>query len=221
MTESSDRPPSGGSRILVADDEQGTLELMGEILTHAGFDVVRARDGLEALSMARELVPDLALLDVMMPGMDGREVCRRLCADPALTHMPVILHSAADERDIDWRACGADAFLAKPFRLASLPDLVRQYLHARDGKPPRARRLTDEEVQALAVEILQAVRRPRTLDHRGDVLAPDRELSPEDEARVEAALLAALEASLGRDRSGDRAPRGGASGAEGGDDGPA
>ena len=190
-------PPAQASRprVLVADDEEGTLALMAEMLTHSGFDVVPARDGTEALARARKAPPDLALLDVMMPGMDGLEVCRRMGADPALTHVPVVLHSSADERDIDWRGCGADAFLQKPFRIAQLPALVRQHLAARAGLPPRAQRLTDAEVRALAAEIRRAVRAPRRAEVEDDVLAPRRELSPEDEARVEAALLALLETS--------------------------
>ncbi|MGZ8493478.1 MAG: response regulator [Gemmatirosa sp.] len=185
-------------RVLVADDEEGTLGLMAEMLAHAGFDVVQARDGIEALARAREAPPDLALLDVMMPGLDGREVCRRMSADPALTKVPVVLHSAADERDIDWRACGADAFLQKPFRIARHPEVVREQLSARAGRPPRARRLTDDEVRALAAEIRQAVRARRRDDLSDDVLAAHRELSPADEARVEAALLEMLEAARER-----------------------
>jgi DNA-binding response OmpR family regulator len=202
MTDPADRAPDrapGRPHVLVADDEAGTLALMAEMLTHSGFDVVQARDGVEALRRAREAPPDIALLDVMMPGMDGREVCRRMGADPALTHVPVILHSSADERDVDWRACGADAFLQKPFRIAQLPGLVRQHLSTRAGAAPRARRLTDDEVRALAVEIRAAVRAPRNAERPGHVLAPQRELSPEDEARVEAALLALLEASRAPD----------------------
>jgi CheY-like chemotaxis protein len=199
---SADGPAPVRPRVLVADDEEGTLALMTQMLTHGGFDVVPARDGAEALRRAREAPPDLALLDVMMPGMDGREVCRRMGADPALTHVPVILHSSADERDVDWRACGADAFLQKPFRIARLPELVRQYLAARAGAPPRARRLTDDEVRALAADIRAAVRAPRRAERPDDVLLPHRELSPEDEARVEAALLALLAASRDRDAGG-------------------
>src|SRR5687768_7125311 len=90
--------PGASPRILVADDEDGTLTLLVTALTYSGFTVIPANDGLEALLRARESPPDLALLDVMMPGMDGREVCRRMDADPALTHVPVILHSSADER---------------------------------------------------------------------------------------------------------------------------
>jgi DNA-binding response OmpR family regulator len=191
--------PGTRPRVLVADDEEGTRALMAEMLSHSGFDVVQAHDGTEALARARATPPDLALVDVMMPGMDGREVCRRMGADPALTHVPVILHSSADERDVDWRGVGADAFLQKPFRIAQLPEFVRRHLSARSGQPPRARRLTDDEVRALAVEIRRAVRMPRSAERNDDVLAPRRELSPEDEARVEAALLDLLMAARDAD----------------------
>jgi DNA-binding response OmpR family regulator len=122
-------------RILVADDELGTLALMAEILTYGGFDVTRARDGLEALVRALETRPDLALIDVMMPGLDGREVCRRMRADPSLAATPIILHSSADSDDVDWREVGADAFLQKPFSVRELPSFVRGHL-GRRGEPP-------------------------------------------------------------------------------------
>ncbi len=122
-------------RILVADDELGTLALMAEILTYGGFDVTRARDGLEALVRALETRPDLALIDVMMPGLDGREVCRRMRADPSLAATSIILHSSADQEDVDWRAAGADAFLQKPFSIRELSAFVHRHL-GRRGEPP-------------------------------------------------------------------------------------
>ena len=120
-------------RVLVADDELGTLALMTDMLTYSGFDVTQARDGLEALVRAREAPPDLILLDVMMPGLDGREVCRRITSDPALAGVPVILHSSADEADVDWRAAGAGAFLQKPFPMRRLADIVRRILRGPHG----------------------------------------------------------------------------------------
>ena len=216
MPESAPRPPrSGGSlRVLVADDEDGTLSLLVTALTYAGFTVIPARDGIEAIELARKTPPDIALLDVMMPGMDGREVCRRMAADPALTHVPVILQSSANERDIDWRGCGADAFLAKPFSVRDLPALVTRHLSSRaNSGRPLARRLTDGEVQELAIRIRQAVRQAPDPDPDTgeDVLAAHRELSPEDEARVEAALLALLRQPDGTAQRGaapsKRAPR--------------
>ena len=129
--------PSSGTltrpRVLVADDEVGTLALMTDMLMYSGFDVTQARDGLEALVRAREAPPDLILLDVMMPGLDGREVCRRITSDPALAGVPVILHSSADEADVDWRAAGAGAFLQKPFPMRRLADIVRRSLRGPHG----------------------------------------------------------------------------------------
>ncbi len=184
--------PSGApARILVAEDEDGTLVLITTVLTYAGYTVIGARDGLEALLRAREAAPDLVLLDVMMPGMDGREVCRRMSNDPELTGVPVILESSADERDIDWRGCGAVAFLRKPFSVRELPDLVRRHLRPRRPEAKQARRrLTDEEIQEIARQIRQAVRQAPGSPPRDAVLSPQRELSPEDEARVEEALIA-------------------------------
>jgi CheY-like chemotaxis protein len=192
MTAPANRPV----HILVADDEDGALALMAASLTYAGFTVVTARDGTEAFARARESAPTLALLDVMMPGMDGREVCRRMGSDPVLAHVPVILQSAADERDIDWRACGAVAFLAKPFSVRELPNLVRRHLSPRS--PPGGswpRRLTDDEIHTLAREILKAARERPEPNASDSVLSPHRELSKDDEARVEAALATMLRAN--------------------------
>ena len=198
--------PEGAAlpRILVADDEDGTLTLLTTALTFAGYVVIPARDGLEAIRLARAAAPDLALLDVMMPGMDGREVCRRMGSDPALTNVPVILHSSADEQDVDWRGCGADAFLAKPFSIRELPTLIEHHLSARPGSHRLvAQRLTDEEVQQLALRIRQAVRQAPRPDSGTDVLSLHRELSPEDEGRVETALVALL----GRPETGPKTDR--------------
>ena len=136
--------PSGGVGpppdvvILVVDDERGTVALMREMLEHAGFRVEHAYDGLEALARARELRPAMVLSDVMMPGLDGRDLCRELRADPALGEMVVVLHSSMDEHEVAWRAVGADAFLQKPFRIALLPGRVRDWLRLREnGTRPR------------------------------------------------------------------------------------
>lgn len=121
------RPGARRARILVVDDEPGIAELMAVMLTHAGFEVAQARDGLEAVLRAREAPFDLVLLDVMLPGLDGRQTCRMLKADGALG-VRVVLHSSADEIDVDWRAVGADGFLQKPFDIRDLPRFVRAHL---------------------------------------------------------------------------------------------
>lgn len=121
-------PPS--PHILVADDEPAITALIAEMLGHAGFRVVRAHGGAEAISLGRRERPDLILMDVMMPDLDGRDACKVLKMDLELRDVPVILFSSADEDDVHWRGAGADGFLQKPFSIRELPDFVRGYLAA-------------------------------------------------------------------------------------------
>ena len=115
-------------RILVADDEHAITALVAEMLGYAGLDVVRAHGGAEALVLARAARPDLVLLDVMMPDLDGRDACRVLKMDAELRDVPVVLFSSADEQDVHWRGAGADGFLQKPFSIRELPAFVRGFL---------------------------------------------------------------------------------------------
>jgi DNA-binding response OmpR family regulator len=124
VTEAKVAPP----RVLVADDEPAITTLMADMLTYAGFGVLRAHGGAEALTLARTERPDVILLDVMMPDLDGRDACRALKMDHVLQHIPVALFSSADERDVHWRGAGADAFLQKPFSIRELPAFVRRLL---------------------------------------------------------------------------------------------
>jgi DNA-binding response OmpR family regulator len=109
--------PSQPPTILVADDEPDVLELVGYRLSRSGFTVVEACDGEEALARALDHVPDLAVLDVMMPKLDGYELTRRLRAADATQRVPVILLTArAQESDIATGfEAGADDYLRKPF----------------------------------------------------------------------------------------------------------
>ena len=121
-----DAPPA--ACILVADDEPAITALFAQMLGFAGFQVVQAHGGAEAVSLARQQKPDLILLDVMMPDLDGRDACQVLKMDQTLRDIPVVLFSSADERDVHWRAAGADGFLQKPFSIRTLPDVVREHL---------------------------------------------------------------------------------------------
>jgi len=112
----------------VVDDEPAITALVAEILAYAGFEVVRAHGGAEALTLARAGRPDLVLLDVMMPDLDGRDACRALKMDRELHDVAVVLFSSADEQDVHWRGAGADGFLQKPFSIRGLPDFVRGFL---------------------------------------------------------------------------------------------
>ncbi|HID99692.1 MAG TPA: response regulator [Thiotrichaceae bacterium] len=105
------------STILIVDDEEIGREMLTALLTGQGYQLAFASNGYEALTQAKQLMPDVILLDVMMPEMDGFEVCRSLRSDPALARVPVIMLTALDDRDsrIQGIEAGADDFISKPF----------------------------------------------------------------------------------------------------------
>ena len=104
-------------RILVAEDERNLRQVLTLQLESAGFDVLEAEDGKVALDMAKSVFPDLVLLDVMMPQMDGYEVCRRLRASYVTRHIPIIMLTARGEEDarITGLEGGANDYLTKPW----------------------------------------------------------------------------------------------------------
>ena len=105
------------SKILVVDDEPEAVELLEFNLKQAGFDVVTAADGAEALKKARSALPGLILLDLMLPEVDGLEVCKMLRRDPATAAIPIVMVTAkAAEIDrILGLELGADDYVTKPF----------------------------------------------------------------------------------------------------------
>jgi CheY-like chemotaxis protein len=113
--------------VLIVDDEPGGRDTLEALLIAEGYQLAFAGTGPEALAQAAVLRPDVILLDVMMPGMDGFDVCRRLRTTPALADVPVILVTALDDRDSRLRgiAAGADDFVTKPFDRAELRLRVR------------------------------------------------------------------------------------------------
>jgi DNA-binding response OmpR family regulator len=117
-------------RILVADDDEDLLRFVRVTLTRVGYDVLEAGNGRQALELARAHRPDLAVLDVMMPEVDGCEVTRRLRADAATRHMPVILLSAWAQREDVARgmAAGATDYVTKPVSIEVLRARVRAAL---------------------------------------------------------------------------------------------
>jgi len=104
------------ARVLVVDDVDANVRLLETKLTIEYYEVLTASDGPTAIRVAAEQKPDIILLDVMMPGMDGFETCRRIKADPATSHIPVVLVTALDGREdrIVGLDAGADDFVAKP-----------------------------------------------------------------------------------------------------------
>jgi len=115
------------STILIVDDEPLGREALEALLTGHGYNLAFAGGGPQALAKAAELTPDLILLDVMMPGMDGFEVCQHLRADSILVDVPVIMVTALDDRDSRVRGiqAGADDFVTKPFDPTELRARVR------------------------------------------------------------------------------------------------
>lgn len=118
-------------RILIVDDEPEAAKLMGLMLQKGGFEVLTATNGRDALVKTAEVMPDLILLDIMMPGMDGYEVCRQLRADPQLSHIPIIFLTAKNEvadRIAGFEA-GADEYVSKPVHLGELEARVNGILN--------------------------------------------------------------------------------------------
>jgi DNA-binding response OmpR family regulator len=118
--------------VLAADDDEDILDLVAFRLERSGYTVLVARDGEEALKLAAKELPDLAVLDVMMPKVDGFEVTRRLRADEATSRMPIILLTARSQ-DADVQQgfdAGADDYLRKPFS----PDELRARVQAILGR---------------------------------------------------------------------------------------
>lgn len=116
-------------RILILEDHEDNRRIMRDLLTHAGYDVIEAVSGDEGVRMARTHLPDVVLVDVQLPGLDGHEATRRIKADPALQHVAVIAVTSyamsGDEEKA--REAGCDEYLAKPVNTRELLAKVRKY----------------------------------------------------------------------------------------------
>ena len=140
-TDPTPRPvmPSKNRRVLVVDDERDLNELVTLKLQRTGYDVLNAFDGHAAVAIARDALPDLIVLDVMMPGIDGNEVTRRLKADPKTAAIPIVMLTAKSE-DVDvivGLKLGADDYVTKPFSLEVLLARIER-LTRRVEQPPAA-----------------------------------------------------------------------------------
>jgi CheY-like chemotaxis protein len=124
--------------VLVADDEPGMLALVGQHIKTMGYRVLEASDGEQAWSLAQEHLPDLVILDVMMPGMSGWEVCRKIREDIALAHTAIIMLTGIGENlnELTSPLYGADSYIDKPFKFPELDEKVRGALTKRRGSRP-------------------------------------------------------------------------------------
>ncbi len=149
--------------VLIIDDQPGSLEAMAEALKPLGYEVWQALDGESGLASARARQPDVILLDVMMPGMDGYEVCRRLKADDETKLVPVVFLTGLDSREarLTGLETGAADFLNKPFDLVELEVRVRNLVGFRRATQD----LDDAEKMVFAVARSVEARDEGTGDH--------------------------------------------------------
>lgn len=121
---------SDKNKILVVDDEPDILKVVTFILKKSGYDTFSAVDGKEALDMVKDKKPDLILLDLRLPVMDGNEVCRRIKSDDSLKTIPVLLLTAsgADTVAQKTKTLGADDYIIKPFSKEALLKKVDKFL---------------------------------------------------------------------------------------------
>jgi DNA-binding response OmpR family regulator len=120
-------------KVLIVDDDLEILNLTRSLLRRRGFDVIEASDGDEAMRQVLENRPDLVILDVMMPGQSGWEVCRSIRETESLKATGVIMLTGVGQRmnEMTSPLYGADAYLDKPFEFEALDDLVTQVLEKR------------------------------------------------------------------------------------------
>jgi CheY-like chemotaxis protein len=120
--------------ILVVEDNARNLKLIRDVLQFAGFEVVPASSAELGIALAMECPPDLVLMDLQLPGMDGREALNKLRGSPRTKHVPVVAVTAFAMREDRERAlaAGFDGYLAKPISVTSLPGQVRRFLSPED-----------------------------------------------------------------------------------------
>lgn len=169
--------------ILVVDDKQSLRQLVREYLTQEGYRVIEAADGREALFVARREKPDLIILDIMMPEMDGYEVCARLKADPETAPIPIIFVSAMSETVNKTKGFGLGAvdYITKPFQAAEVKARIRTHLaleemrlqlkshnldleHTVERKTAEIRQMLDASIRSMAMMV--EIRDPYTAGHQ-------------------------------------------------------
>ncbi len=124
----------GNHNILIVEDEESLLKLESILLTAKGYRVTGASDGSEALEALRKEKPDLVLLDVMLPRLDGFEVCKKIKSNPETRSVPVVMLTSLKSREDYTKAvgAGADAYLTKPFKALQLVETIQSILERED-----------------------------------------------------------------------------------------
>jgi two-component system, OmpR family, alkaline phosphatase synthesis response regulator PhoP len=126
------------SKVLIIEDDPATTRLVDYSLRHHGYQVITAANGLEGIRKAKSEAPDLVILDVMLPGMDGFEICHRLRTEPATSKIKILMFSAKTQ-DADRETgmkMGADDYLTKPAAPAEIVARVEKLLATRNSQTP-------------------------------------------------------------------------------------
>jgi len=165
------------AKILVVDDTVANVELLEAYLNAAGYDVIKAFDGQEGLDKVYETVPDLILLDIMMPRLDGYEVCRQIKGDEKTRFIPVVMITALTEMEAKIKGLdvGADDFLSKPFNRLELMARVRSLLRLKILHDD----LDSSEDIIFTLALALEAKDPYTAGHSERVAALARELAEE------------------------------------------
>lgn len=143
---------STAQRILVIDDQEANIQVLSSMLGQLGFEIVSATEGEQALQRLAARPADLILLDVLMPGIDGFEVCRRIREQSETKHIPIIFLSSADDKEFVVRALGAGGvdYVTKPFHKAELVSRVRTHLALKAARDS-LRQLAEDKDELLGI----------------------------------------------------------------------
>jgi len=138
-------------RILVADDSPSVREILQVSLETLGYSVVLAEDGERAMERIQKDRPDLIIVDIMMPKVNGFQICRRVKSDPGTSKTPVILLTArSGQEDVFWgKDCGADEYITKPFRTQELEEAIGRLLERRSAPARPGEGASDERRKQL------------------------------------------------------------------------
>jgi two-component system sensor histidine kinase/response regulator len=171
-------PPK--SLILVVDDISKNLQVVGTMLRKESYRVVPATSGAQALERVRAEAPDLILLDLMMPEMDGLEVCRRLKADASTQQIPVIFLSASNEMDhlVNGFSAGAVDYVTKPFNAPELLARVRMHLELKYARQ-RLREMNDEKNEFMGIAAHDLRSPLNAIKGYSEMILEDAKLDPE------------------------------------------
>jgi CheY-like chemotaxis protein len=123
--------------VMLVDDDPQLRRVVSMFFELEGYNVVQARDGREAIGMLAEYVPDVILLDLIMPDISGLEVCQHVRGEKRLKDIPVVIFTAAEMKEEELRAAGADRFITKPYSLEGLRRVVRNLIKESAGSRAR------------------------------------------------------------------------------------